>query len=89
MGTQGPTKDQYEVTTAENQIQQLLGVHSSVFAYPYGTNAGSTIVQSELRTDGFLGAFSTIGGTYQCDSFLYSLHRTRVGSIAFPAFGIF
>lgn len=89
MGTQGPDKDQYEMTTAENQIQQNLGRHSNVFAYPYGTNAGSIFVESEVQKDGFNGAFSTIGGTYQCDSFIYSLHRVRIGTINFPAFGIY
>lgn len=89
MGTKGADKDMYELKTAEDQLQQNLGKHSLVFAYPYGTNELSGFVWGELAQFGFLGAFSTIGGTYQCDSFLYALHRTRIGSVPFPAFGIY
>jgi len=89
MGTKGAQKDQYEITTAQQQIQQYTGKQSVVFAYPYGNNATSRIVQAELQSDGFIGAFSTIGGSIQCDSFIMSLHRTRVGSIPFPAFGLY
>lgn len=89
MGTKGSEKDQYEIKTAEDQLQQNLGKHSAVFAYPYGTNATSSFVQQELAQFGFIGAFSTIGGTYQCDSFIFSLHRTRIGNALFPAYGIY
>jgi len=89
MGSSNPQKDQYEVTTAQKQLQQNLGINPLIFAYPYGTNALNTRIHTLLQQDGFEGAFSTIGGSVQCDSFMYALHRTRVGSIPFPAFGIY
>lgn len=89
MGTKGAAKDQYEIATAQSQIQQYTGKNSLTFAYPYGTNAGSGFVHNELISNGIKGAFSTISGTIQCDSFILSLHRTRIGSIPFPAFGIY
>lgn len=89
VGGGNATKDQYEITTAQKELQQHLGISPIVFAYPYGTNANVGYLHQELQQDGLLGAFSTIGGSYQCDSFIYSLHRTRIGNIAFPAYGIF
>lgn len=85
---QGEAKDISEITTAQNQLQQYTGHTVGVFAYPYGTNALSEQVHAELRSHGFIGAFSTIYGTYQCDSFIFSLHRVRVGNSFFPAYGI-
>ena len=89
MGSKDATKDQYEVTTAQQELQQFLGKNPDVFAYPYGTNALNTRIWSLLQHDGFAGAFSTIGGTVQCESYIYALRRTRVGNIPFPAFGIY
>jgi peptidoglycan/xylan/chitin deacetylase (PgdA/CDA1 family) len=82
-------KDQFEVATAQQQLHDQLGITNTIFAYPYGTNATSQTVQGVLQQNGITGAFSTIGGSYQCDSFIYSLHRIRVGGILFPAFGIY
>lgn len=89
MGSKGPDKDQYEIMTAQQQLKQNLGLNPDVFAYPYGTNALNTRIQALLAQDGFAGAYSTIGGMVQCDSFIYALRRTRVGNIPFPAYGIF
>jgi len=89
VGSGNRQKDQYEIGTAQDQLKQYLSLSPIAFAYPYGTNAGVPYIHQELASDGFLGAFSTIGGSYQCDSFLYSLHRTRIGNVAFPAYGIY
>ncbi len=88
MGTQGITKDQFEVSTAQQQLHSNVGITPIVFAWPYGTNAAKSSLYPTLQQNGIIGAFSTIVGSYQCDSFMYSLHRTRVGSISFPAYGI-
>lgn len=84
----GSSEDAYEITTAQTQLQQH-GFNTHIFAYPYGTNAGLASVHTILQSQGIPGAFSTIGGTVQCDSFIMSLHRTRVGNTAFPAYGIY
>ena len=89
VGSGNAAKDQYEIATAQKELQQNLGISPIVFAYPYGTNANVLSVHRELQQNGILGAFSTIGGSVQCDSFIYSLHRTRIGNVAFPAYGIF
>jgi peptidoglycan/xylan/chitin deacetylase (PgdA/CDA1 family) len=89
MGTGTAEKDEYEISTAQKELVQHTGRNPSVFTYPYGTDATAARVQAELARDGFAGAYSTIGGTYQCDSFIYSLHRTRVGNTIFPAYGIY
>ena len=89
MGTKDLAKDQFEVSTAEKELQQYTGRTVTTFAYPYGTNANPARVFSVLQQNGILGAFSTHGGTMQCDSFIYELHRTRIGNVPFPAFGVY
>ncbi|MDE2025048.1 MAG: polysaccharide deacetylase family protein [Patescibacteria group bacterium] len=89
MGTKDTAKDQYEVSTAQKELQQYVGKNPITFAYPYGTNAGLSRLYPILAQNGIVGAFSTWGGTVQCDSFMYSLHRTRIGNVPFPAFGIY
>jgi hypothetical protein len=89
MGSKDSEKDSYEVTTAQNELQQYVGKKPITFAYPYGTNAGLTRLYPLLAQNEIQGAFSTFGGTIQCDSFIFSLHRTRIGNVPFPAFGIY
>ncbi len=81
-------KDQFEIMTGQNELQQHLGTVYNIFAYPYGSGATSNIVTDILSKDGFVGAYSTIPGTYQCTSYILALRRTRIGSSPFPAFGI-
>lgn len=88
MGTKSADKDQFEVSTAQNQLLSNIGKSITIFAYPYGTGAAAVAERAVLQKNGIVGAFSTIGGTTQCDSFIYSLHRTRIGSTSFPAYGI-
>lgn len=89
MGTKDAAKDQFEVATAQEQLHSQLGITNTIFTYPYGTNATSEKVHTVLIQNGITGAYSTIGGSYQCDSFIYSLHRLRVGNTSFPAYGIY
>ena len=76
----------YEVNTAQNQLKQYLGTASSVFAYPYGT-VNNTVINF-LTQSGFTSAVSTISGTTQCDSFIMSLHRTRIGNSHLSSYGL-
>lgn len=78
-------KIHYEIETARSQIEQNLGQKVDLFAYPYGTFNNSEI--QILREDNFLGAFSTLPGIYQCDSFIMTLHRTRIGNSSLAYYG--
>lgn len=75
-----------EIETAKQQLESNLGQTIEIFTYPYGT-VGNVALQV-LQEDGFTGAFTTIPGTTQCDSFLLALHRTRVGNSALSAYGL-
>lgn len=79
-------KIESEISTAQKQIQDNLGYVTNVFTYPYGAlsdNAAST-----LKKLGIAGAFSEIPGTTQCDSFLLTLHRTRIGNSPLSYYGL-
>lgn len=78
-------KIKYEVETGRSQIESFTGQKADVFGYPYGSFNNLSI--KVLQDDGFLGAFSTIGGTYQCDSFIMALHRTRIGNSSLAYYG--
>jgi peptidoglycan/xylan/chitin deacetylase (PgdA/CDA1 family) len=75
-----------EVLTARSQLQANLGKTVDIFTYPYGSESPNVI--NFLRQNGFIAAFSTIPGQIQCDSFIMTLHRTRVGNSALSAYGI-
>ncbi len=79
-------KIDYEISTSQKQLSAYMGQNPDVFTYPYGS-MGATLT-SYLAKNGFIAAFSEIPGTYQCDSFLLSLHRTRVGNSQLSAYGI-
>src|SRR5260221_2827029 len=88
MGTKTPDKDQSEIMTAKEQLESHLGKHQTIFTYPYGTRYNNLRVTQELIQDGFLGAFSTIPGSWQCDSYVYALRRTRIGNVPLIRYGI-
>ncbi len=79
-------KIQYEILTAKQQIQDHTGQAVDLFTYPYGAFNKNAI--SLLQQDGFVGAFSTLPGRIQCDSFIMTLHRTRVGNAPLYQYGI-
>lgn len=85
----GGKNDAYEISTAQTQLSSFASVTNTVFSFPFGTNSGNSSVHTLLAQNGITGGFSTIAGTTQCDSFIFGLHRTRVGSAPFPAFGIY
>ena len=83
----GPqNKIETEIDTAQTQIQQHTGQTVNVFTYPYGAVSSNAILT--LQKKGYLGAFTEIPGFYQCDSFLMTLHRTRIGNSSLSAYGI-
>lgn len=79
-------KIEMEIDTAQKEIQDETGQIVNVFTYPYGEFNNNAI--KTLQDKGYIGAFSEIPGQYQCDSFLMTLHRTRVGNSALSSYGI-
>ncbi|MFI5265624.1 MAG: polysaccharide deacetylase family protein, partial [Candidatus Levyibacteriota bacterium] len=79
-------KEEYEIMTAKKQLEDHLGGSNVIFAYPYGTSNALTV--SILAAGGFKGAFTTIPGFLQCDGFIYSLHRNRIGNAPLSAYGL-
>ena len=85
--TNGPqSKIESEIDTAAGQIKQYLGQDANIFTYPYGS-FNSNAIQT-LQRKGYVGGFSTIPGQYQCDSFIMTLHRTRIGNSPLSAYGL-
>lgn len=78
-------KDQLEIMTAKTQLEQQLGKTVDIFAYPYGT-ANSRIINLLIQ-DKFKGAFSIKGGSLQCDSYIFGLHRIRIGNAPLSSYG--
>ncbi|MCL5113824.1 MAG: polysaccharide deacetylase family protein [Patescibacteria group bacterium] len=79
-------KIQYEITTGKQQLEQNIGQAVNIFTYPYGSFSPNAI--QTLQQDGFIGAFSTIPGFLQCDSFIMTLHRNHVGNASLSAYGL-
>lgn len=84
--TQSIDKSRYEIATAKQQLQDHTGQNIDIFVYPYGAINSSAI--TALQQEGIVGAFSEIGGHWQCDSFLMSLHRTRIGNASLSNYGL-
>lgn len=85
--SRGPLdKVKFEIETAGQQLQDHIGQKIDVFTYPYGSFNNSVI--SVLQQDGFIGAFSTIPGFWQCDSFIFSLHRSHIGNAPLSVYGL-
>jgi peptidoglycan/xylan/chitin deacetylase (PgdA/CDA1 family) len=79
-------KIESEIDTAAQQIQDHTGQTVNIFTYPYGEFNNNAI--QTLQRKGYIGAFSEIPGQYQCDSFIMTLHRTRIGNAPLSAYGI-
>ena len=79
-------KIQYEILTGKQQLEERTGQSVNIFAYPYGSFNNNAI--STLQSDGFIGAFSTIPGVLQCDSFIMTLHRNHIGNAPLSSYGL-
>lgn len=86
VGGSNSDKIKYEIETCRQQLEQQTGQTADIFTYPYGTFGATAI--AILRQDGFKAAFTTNPGFYQCDSFLFTLHRTRIGNAPLSAYGL-
>jgi len=83
----GPqSKIESEIDVAQGQIQDHTGQTINVFTYPYGSFNNNSI--QTLQQKGYIGAFTEIPGQYQCDSFIMTLHRTRIGNGSLASYGL-
>jgi peptidoglycan/xylan/chitin deacetylase (PgdA/CDA1 family) len=81
-------KDTFEITTAQNQLQQHLGKISPIFTYPYGSGATLGWVVDLLKSKGYIAAFSTLPGRFDCDSNIMALPRIHIGNAPLSSYGI-
>lgn len=80
-------KIKFEILTAREQLISRFGTNgSNIFAYPYGSNSSQVI--DFLRANQFVAGLSTIPGHVQCDSFIMTLHRNRVGNMPLSYYGL-
>lgn len=86
LGNASKEKIEYEIVTSKKQLEGQLGKDVKIFAYPYGSE--SNLVREVLQLNGFSAALSTISGYYQCDSFIMSLHRNRIGNTPLASYGL-
>lgn len=75
-----------EIDTAAQQIQDHTGQTANVFTYPYGAFNNNAV--QTLQRKNYIGAFTEIPGQYQCDSFIMTLHRTRIGNAPLSTYGL-
>lgn len=86
---QGPKeKDVQEITTAQKQLQQYLGVSAPIFVYPYGSGQTISWVQNVLKDNGFVAGFSTLPGVYQCEGNIMDLPRIHIGNAPLSSYGL-
>lgn len=79
-------KIKFEVETAKQQLEQYTGQAVNILAYPYGS-VGATATKI-LQDDGFFGAFTSNPGYTQCDSFILTLRRNRIGNAPLSYYGL-
>lgn len=80
------TKINTEIKTAQQQIEEHLGYKPTYITWPWGSYDNRTI--KAALDNGISAGFSTTPGTIQCDSFLWGLHRTRIGNSSLAAYGL-
>ncbi|MBU3979128.1 polysaccharide deacetylase family protein [Patescibacteria group bacterium] len=85
LGGAAKDKIEYEIATANTQLESNLGKQIKIFTYPYGSF--DQVVIDVLRKHGFTAAFSTINGSMQCESYIYALRRTHIGNAPLSYYG--
>lgn len=75
----------FEVTQAQKQFEERLGVTNSLVVYPYGSF--SPLAIEVLKEQGFTAGLTTIQGTLQCKSTIMELQRTRIGNTSLSFYG--
>lgn len=75
-----------EIETAQNQLSEHVEIKPQVITYPYG--GFDFRILDIVKSLGLSAGFSTIEGHIQCDSFLMTLHRTRVENAPLSTYGL-
>ncbi len=75
-----------EIGIARSDLENATGQKVNTFAYPYGSFDNKSV--EVLQSEGFAGAFSTISGFTQCESYIMSLHRNHIGNAPLSSYGI-
>ncbi|MBI2798573.1 polysaccharide deacetylase family protein [Candidatus Saccharibacteria bacterium] len=65
----------FEIVSAKQKLEAMLGVPITTLAYPYGSFNGTTI--DAVRKAGFSTAVTTISGLYQTPENIFTLRRVR------------
>jgi peptidoglycan/xylan/chitin deacetylase (PgdA/CDA1 family) len=74
-----------EVTTANDDLKNNLGINNNIVIYPYGSYNDLAI--DTLKQLGMIAAVSTDPGTNECLSNIYKLPRVRVGNEPIEDYG--
>lgn len=75
-----------ELERSNKQFNDELGLAMTIFTYPYGSN--SPLAVEELKSHGFVGAFTTMPGRKQCESEIMLLHRDHIGNAPLDEYGL-
>ncbi len=75
-----------EVMVPKKQLEEHLGKTVDILTYPYGSVDNRVI--RYLSNKGFLGAFTTRPGQLQCEVYIMTLHRTRIGNAPLSSYGL-
>jgi peptidoglycan/xylan/chitin deacetylase (PgdA/CDA1 family) len=79
-------KQEFEISHAQQELRDNLGKNTNIFTYPYGSFNNEVI--SLLQQHGYVAGLSTLPGTEQCESYLMTLHRTRIGNAPLFSYGL-
>jgi len=85
LGSADREKIELEITTSQKDFEEELGFKPNIFTYPYGSYSDLAI--EVLKEQGFIAAFTTEGGTRQCDSNLMKLYRLHIGNEPLSGYG--
>lgn len=86
LGNGNEAKDEMEISVGKEEIKSYAGQDVNILTYPYGSFSNTAF--NAARKVGIIGAFSSIPGQIQCDSFIMSLHRTHIGNASLSAYGL-
>ena len=79
-------KKEFEIDTADKDLQENLGRKNTIFFYPYGSFNHD--VFAILKQHGYTAAFSTLPGMQQCEGMIMDLRRTRIGNAPLSLYGL-
>lgn len=85
LGPADQEKIELEITTSQKDFEEKLGYKPNIFTYPYGSYSDLAI--DIVKREGFIAAFTTEGGTTQCQSNIMKLYRLHIGNEPLSGYG--